>query len=170
MQSAARWYVLRSKPRKERVLHREVRSRKIECFFPRIAVKPVNPRSAKVRPYFPGYMFVHIDIDEVGMSTFSWMPFSQGLVSFDSEPASVPERLILALKKHMQEVSDKGMFHRDQFEAGTPVRVIEGPFQGYQAVFDSQLEGHERVRILLQLLNNRRLPVELHAGQIAQTK
>lgn len=170
MQNEAYWYVLRSKPKKERALHREVQSRKIECFFPRIAVKPVNPRSAKVRPYFPGYMFVHIDIDEVGMSTFNWMPFSQGLVSFDSEPAFVPERLVISLKKHMQEVSEKSMVNNDRFKAGTPIRVIEGPFQGYQAVFDTQLEGRERVRILLQLLNNRRVPVELHAGQIAQTK
>lgn len=170
MESAASWYVLRSKPRKERVLHREVLSRKIECFFPRIKVKPVNPRSAKIRPYFPGYLFVQVSLDEVGLSTFSWMPFSQGLVSFGEEPAPVPGALITALKKRIQEIRDNGGSHYDQFEAGAPVRVIDGPFEGYHAIFDTQLDGHDRVRILLQMLNNRRVPVEMHVEQIAKTK
>lgn len=170
MRNEAYWYVLRSKPKKERALHREVQSRKIECFFPRIAVKPVNPRSAKIRPYFPGYMFVQVNIDEVGMSTFAWMPFSQGLVNFDGVPASVPDPLISALRKRIQEISEKGISHVAQFEVGAPVRVIEGPFQGYRAIFDTQLDGRERVRILLQMLNNRSVPVEMHAGQISQTK
>jgi transcriptional antiterminator RfaH len=98
------------------------------------------------------------------------MPFSQGLVSFGGEPAPVPDALISALKKRIQEIREKGVFHNNQFEPGTPLRVIDGPFQGYKAIFDTQLDGHERVRILLQMLNNRRVPVEMHAGQIAQTK
>lgn len=170
MQSAEYWYVIKSKPRKERVLYREVRSRKIECFFPWIAVKPVNPRSAKIRPYFPGYLFVQVALDEVGLSTFSWMPFSQGLVSFGGDPATVPDTLISALKKRMQEIHDKGESNYAQIKAGAPLRIIDGPFQGYDAIFDMQLDGDDRVRILLQMLNNRRVPVEMHAGQIVQTK
>ena len=86
---AESWYALRSKPRKEEVLWRQLLAREIEVFFPRIRVHPVNPRSRKLRPYFPGYMFVQVDIEAVGASKFNWMPFAIGLVSFDGEPAVV---------------------------------------------------------------------------------
>ena len=50
------WYALRSKPNKEGPLWREVHAQGFEVFYPEIRVQPVNPRSRKVRPYFPGYM------------------------------------------------------------------------------------------------------------------
>ena len=167
---SAKWYALRSKPQKERVLHQQVLARKIECFFPRVQVNPENPRAAKVRPYFPSYMFVLVDLNKVGKSTFGWMPFAQGLVSFDGEPAFIPDSLIVALKKRMHEIKNKGGLIFDQLEPGTPIRVIDGPFQGYEAIFDTRLDGQERVRVLLQMLNDRRVPVEMHVGQIAKKK
>ena len=62
------WYALRSKPCKEDILWRQVGLRGFECFYPRLRVKPVNPRSRKIRPYFPGYMFVRADLSEAGNS------------------------------------------------------------------------------------------------------
>ena len=50
------WYALRSKPNKEGPLWREVHAQGFEVFYPEIRVQPVNPRSRKVRPDFPGYM------------------------------------------------------------------------------------------------------------------
>ena len=50
------WYALRSKPNKEGPLWREVHAQGFEVFYSEIRVQPVNPRSRKVRPYFPGYM------------------------------------------------------------------------------------------------------------------
>lgn len=158
------WYALRSKTHKEPVLFKQVVSHKIECFYPRVKVNPVNPRAAKTRPYFPNYMFVHVDLDEIGLSAFRWMPFSQGLVSFGGVPASVADSLINALRK--REISSKGSLRFDALEAGTPVRVVEGLFRGYEGLFDRCLAGEERVRVLLQLLNDRQMPVELRAGQI----
>ena len=60
---AFHWYVLRSKPQKEFHLFDQVLARGLECFFPRINVNPVNPRSKKVRPFFPGYMFINADLE-----------------------------------------------------------------------------------------------------------
>ena len=46
----------------------------------------------------------------------------------------------------------------------------ECTFQGYEAIFDTRLDGQERVRVLLQMLNDRRVLVEMHVGQIAKKK
>jgi transcriptional antiterminator RfaH len=161
------WYALRSKPRKEDVLYRQVLTQGFEVYYPRMKVQPVNPRSRKVRPYFPGYLFVKADIEEVGLSTFQWMPHAVGLVVFGEEPAPVPDTLILAIRKRVDEINAAGGELFDGLRQGDKVFISEGPFAGYEGIFDARLPGTERVRILLQLLGDKRIvPLELRAGQI----
>lgn len=165
------WYALRSKPRKEEVVWRQTRDQGFDVFFPRIRVQPVNPRSKKVRPYFPGYLFVQADLDQVGLSTFQWMPHSVGLVSFGGEPAVVPENLIFAIRKRVEEIAAAGGEQFDGLKQGEIVTIGYGPFEGYEAIFDARLPGSERVRVLLQLLSNqRRIPVELDVAQILRKR
>ena len=168
---AANWYALRSKPRKEEVVWKQVRTQGFELYFPRLRVNPVNPRSRKLRPYFPGYLFVNADLEEVGVSVFQWMPHSIGLVSFGGEPAPVPENLIHTLRKRVEEISAAGGEVFDGLQPGDLVRISDGPFRGYEAIFDTRLPGSERVRVLLELLGSqRRVPMELRAGQIQRKK
>jgi len=142
-----------------------------EVFFPRLRVQPVNPRSRKWRPYFPGYLFIQADVEKIGLSTFQWMPHATGLVCFGEEPAIVPENLIHAIKKRVDEIAAAGGELFDGLHRGDAVTINEGPFAGYEAIFDARIPGSERVRVLLQLLNSQRqVPVELDAGQIKQKK
>ena len=168
---SALWYALRIKPRKEDVVWRQILQRGMETFYPRLRVNPVNPRARKLRPYFPGYLFVHADLDALGESYFKWMPHTIGLVGFGGEPAYVPENLIYELRKRVEEISAAGGELFDGLKPGDLVRISSGPFTGYEAIFDARLPGSERVRVLLEFLNNRRrLPIELHAGQIDRIK
>lgn len=160
-----RWYVLRSKPHKERALFGYVRSKGHEVFYPRIRVDPVNPRSRKIRPYFPGYMFLNVDLEEVGLSSVRYLPLSIGLVEFGGEPAPVPDPVILRLRSHLQDLWEKGV-QRRRFESGEQLLVRDGPFEGYKAIFDIHLSGSERVRVLLETLAGRTVPVELSARSI----
>ena len=166
---SANWYALRSKARKEEVVWRQARTQGFEVFYPRLKVQPVNPRARKLKAYFPGYMFVHVDIEQVGMSTFQWMPHAMGLVCFGDEPAIVPENLIYAIQKRVDEISAAGGELFAGLQPGDTIMISDGPFAGYEAIFDTRLPGSERVRVLLQLLNSQRqVPLELRAGQIKQ--
>ena len=168
---AVNWYALRCKPRKEDIVWRQVRSQGFESFYPLLRVQPVNPRSRKYRPYFPGYLFVRVDISEVGISTFQWMPHAIGLVVFGEEAAIVPDYLIQAIQHRVEEISAAGGELFAGLAPGDKVMINEGPFAGYEAIFDARIPGSERVRVLLQLLTNQRqLPVELNAGQIKRQK
>jgi transcription antitermination factor NusG len=167
---ASQWYAIRSKPRKEEILWRQLRAQEFEVFFPRIRVHPVNPRSRKLLPYFPGYMFVNVNLEEVGLSTFQWMPHAIGLVSFDGEPSTVPENLIYAINKRVEEIAAAGGEFFDGIKPGDTVKINTGPFTGYEAIFDTRLPGSERVRVLIQMLSDRRIPVELRAGQVERKK
>jgi transcriptional antiterminator RfaH len=165
------WYALRSKPRKEEVVWRQTRTQGFEVFYPRLKVQPVNPRSKKWHPYFPGYMFVKADISQVGLSAFMWMPHAMGLVCFGDEPAVVPDNLLAAIQKRVEEIAIAGGELFDGLHRGDTIVISQGPFAGYEAIFDARIPGSERVRVLLQLLNNQRqIPIELDAAQIEQKK
>jgi transcriptional antiterminator RfaH len=165
-----RWYVLRSKPRKEATLFRLAQQHGHQVFYPRIPVKPVNPRASKVRPYFPGYMFVYTDLEAVGESVFRWMPFSAGLVHVGGAPASVAEMTVAAIRTRIAEIWEAGGLKFDGLKKGERVLVREGMFEGYEGIFDATLSGRQRVRVFLKMLNDRFVPVELDAGTIEKLK
>ena len=60
-----KWYALRCKPRKEDAVWRQLVAAGYEGFHPRLRVNPVNPRAKKYRPYFPGYLFLFADIEQI---------------------------------------------------------------------------------------------------------
>jgi transcription antitermination factor NusG len=164
------WYVLRSKPNKEDFFFDQLLAHRLEVFHPRIPVRTVNPRARKVRPYFPGYLFVHVDLEKVNASVLHWMPGSAGLVTFDAEPASVPDSLINAIRNRVDEINRAGGEQLDGLKPGDRVSIQAGPFSGYEAIFDAGLSGNERVRVLIKFLRGRQLPVELPTGFVQKKK
>jgi transcription antitermination factor NusG len=164
------WYVLHSKPHKEEMLAEQLELRRIETFAPRIRVQVVNPRARKIRAYFPGYIFVHADLEKMGPSSFQYVPGSAGLIAFGGEPAFVPDGLIHAIWQRVEEINSSGGELFDVLKTGETVLVHSGPFAGYEAIFDVRLPGTERVRVLLKLLRNRKMPVELPAGYVRPNK
>ena len=151
---AAQWYALGSKPHKEEVLWRQLHAQGYEVFFPRFLAATGNLSVLKVRPYFLGYLFVKVDLDQVGISTFQWMPFAAGLITFCGRPAHVPENLILAIEKRLQKVNAAVGELLASIDYQDGISEGESPFQGYEAIFDTRLPGSERNRVLLQLLND----------------
>jgi transcriptional antiterminator RfaH len=166
----ASWYAIRSKPNKEEFLAGQLRVHGLDVYCPVLHVKPVNPRSRKVRPYFPNYLFVHVDLDMVNTSDLRWMPGNSGLVSFDGNPASVPDLLIATLKKQVDQHNEILQNQTKNYQAGEPVLIQSGPFAGYEAVFDTNISGQDRVRVLLSLLQGRKMPVEIDGRQIRRVK
>ena len=165
-----RWVVIRSKPRKEEFLAQQMELRKIEIFNPRIRVQTVNPRARKIKPYFPGYVFVHMDLEKAGTLPMQYIPGAAGLVTFGGEAADVPDGLMHANRQKVDEINGAGGILVDTLKIGATVVIHSGPFAGYEAIFDARLPGSDRVRVLLKLLKNRQMLVDLPAGQIRPKK
>jgi transcription elongation factor/antiterminator RfaH len=164
----ATWYVLQSKPHKERFLCDQLMAHSLEAFCPQIRIQPTNPRARRIKPYFPGYVFVETDLENAKWSTLAWMPGATGFVSFDGRPADVPESLVHAIRRRVDEINEAGGELLESVKPGETVMINDGPFAGYEAVFDARLSGVDRVRVLLKLLKNRQVPLELAVGQIQQ--
>ena len=160
------WYVLQSKPQKESFLNDQLCLRDIETYYPCVKVNPVNPRSRKSMPYFPGYLFIQVDLDSVGFSKLQWLPGVQRLVSFGGEPATVSDALVQSIRRRIDENDFADIAMIQKIKQGDTVSIQSGPFAGYRAIFDARLKGNERVRVLLEMLQDRQVCVELSGSEI----
>jgi transcriptional antiterminator RfaH len=111
-------------------------------------------------------MFVRADLEATGLTTFQYMPNANGLVSFGGEPAIVPDSLIRAIQKRVDEITMQGGEVYLNLKPGETVVIQSGPFAQYRAIFDERIPGTARVRVLLKMLNDRNLSLELDEDQI----
>lgn len=156
---------MHAKPNKEEFLWGEICARGIECFYPKIRVRTINPRARKIRPYFPGYLFINIGTGSKEYEELRWLPGSTGWVRFGDEPATLPESVINGIRLHVDELNaNGGEAAIKRMKHGEAVDIVEGQFAGYEAVFDTHISGIERVRVLLQLVKSRQMPVEMPAS------
>jgi transcription antitermination factor NusG len=166
------WHVLHSKPNKEYLLWRHLVDEGFETFYPCVKLKERTRRLGGLQPYFPGYLFVRVDLTAVGTSMFQWMPHAIGLVHYGTIPAQMPAEAIDALQEYLEAINRGRKPPLPTFQQGEKVVVQSGPFQGYEAIFDATLNGSTRVRVLLQLLNTRQhtIPLQLEATNLKPSK
>lgn len=87
-------------------------------------------------------------------SKVKWMPGVVSVVSFDDQPAIVSDETIHQLQKRIEENEIKKNNKISEFKKGDHVTIVEGPFAGYSGIFDLNLSGGERAKILIKLIND----------------
>ena len=75
------------------------------------------------------------------------MPGVQGIVSAGNDPLAVPAGVIDEIRRRGPNGVVK--IEEEFFDRGEQLHVVEGPFRGFEAVFERYLSGAERVAILL---------------------
>ena len=98
------------------------------------------------------------------------MPHSKGIVSFGGDPSIVPEALINSLKQKFGDAENSVFELKEEISSGSPISIEYGPFEGYEGIFDTKLEGSDRVRILLKMLSDQYIPVEMESSHIQKKK
>ena len=165
---ATHWYALHVKPHKERPVYQLLQARDKVAFLPALKVEPVNPRARKERPYLPGYLFVFLDLEQEGPNVLRWTEGAYGLVQFGGEPAIVPENLVQELRSYLEEINAAGGAVVLGPKKGDRIVIVDGAFEGYEAIFDTSLPGKNRVQVLLTYLGQQPKRVQLDADQIAK--
>ena len=148
----SRWYVLCCKPHKEQVVLQRLHQMGLETYFP--CSKAQNGRTGKLelRPYFPGYLFVRVNLNEVSLSTFQWMPHTEGLVCFETRPAFVPDHLLQAVHRHVKDSAGSGSILPQDNSTGVP--ALQTCVDDYEAFLNPRLTSGERVSGLLKMLED----------------
>lgn len=160
------WYAVRTKPRHEnRVLHWLRVRGGLPVFLPKVEEtrKRRSRRVTVVEPLFPSYLFVQMRFEPEPWHTVRWAPGVKQIVGTEDEPTPVPAEAMQLLIDRCG--TDDVIQWRPSFRAGEPVRVVNGPFAGFDGILDRPTCRGERVRVLLRLLGSA-TPVEMDVTDI----
>jgi transcriptional antiterminator RfaH len=161
------WYVVHSKPQKEEWLYKQLGALEIEAYYPCLRTANGKLHSHKSKPYFPGYLFVHVDLEFTGRSTLQWIPGSLGLVSFGGEPVYVPDALLQGICRRLDQMNSTGEKMQGSLRAGDEVTIQSGLFAGYDAIFCARLRDSERAQVLLKVLQDQSMRINLPLCDLA---
>jgi transcription antitermination factor NusG len=150
------WYILRSKPSKEEYLWGQIVAHHMEVYYPSIRAKAFSPTAHKAKPYFPGYLFIHIDLEDFEASFFYWIPGSRGLLGFGGPPVRVPDDMLVAIRRRVDRINQVA----EGQELAGQVALPEDPFTDHTDIFDDCGSGMERVHFLINLLRDGHLQAE----------
>ena len=162
------WYTVHSKPNQELLLWNQLQLREVESYYPRLRRKPVNPRARREVPYFPGYMFIRVDLENFPLSRIAWLPGMQRLVAFGGQPAWLMDEVLEAIRHQVEVANQVAQDPLVDLRRGDVVRIKCGPFAGYEAIFDARINGKERVRVLLKLLQSQQVSLEVPATELVR--
>ena len=147
------WYLFYTKPHKEALVNQQLEDRGFETFFPHTQFARGYRRGIRLEPFFPHYLFVHVDLTFGTANDLKWLPGMRSIVHFGNSPAVVPEQLISSLRQRLEPYEKQVVTKTEWlFRSGQKVMVKEGPFEGFDAIFQKGLDGHQRVQVLLNVL------------------
>jgi transcriptional antiterminator RfaH len=159
------WYLLYSKPQRERLALENLERQGYPSYLP--LIKNRKRRKGRyvsvIEPMFPRYLFVHLSD-----TTDNWGPIRStigvaNLVRFGMQAARVPDSLIEIM--NAREEDGVQTLAPPDFRPGDQVRIVEGVMAGYEALFQART-GNERVVLLLQLAQDRTARVQVSANDI----
>jgi transcriptional antiterminator RfaH len=161
-----KWYVINTRPNKEGSVLELLLIKNIDYFCPMIQAQQAEGRAPKLKYYFPGYIFIHVNDTELQSSHLRWIPGSKKLVSYGEEPIDVPTAVIQAIKEQVEEINAHGGLKVKDYQPGDKLKIISGPFQGFEAVFDSNITGKQRMKVLINMLISRKMSVEISVHDV----
>ena len=117
------------------------------------------------RKFFPGYVFVQVDMDDETWHLVKQIPKVLGFVGGSSDrPAPITDAEADKILQRVKEGVDKPR-PKVLFEPGEVVRVIDGPFNDFSGVVEQVSYEKSRLQVAVQILG-RSTPVELDFGQV----
>lgn len=176
MSMAKRWYVVHAysgfEARVKKSLEERVKLMQLEEKFGEILVpteEVVEIRSGQKRKserkFFPGYVLVHMEMDEATWHLVRHTPRVLGFIGGTQEkPAPITDKEAEEILQRIQEGTDKPR-PKVLFEPGEVIRVTEGPFADFNGVVEEVNYEKNRLRVAV-LIFGRSTPVDLDFSQV----
>ena len=151
VEEGVRWYAIETKPRKENVVGKRLSDLRLEVFLPWLHLRRrVGSRFQWVLdPLFPGYLFCRLDLFLSGKMA-RYAPGVKDFIRFGNRIAEVDGRIIQTLKERCP--NGVAQIQTRIYRVGEAVMIKEGPLAGFEAIFEQEMKGSERVAVLLDLL------------------
>ncbi|MBC8272089.1 MAG: transcription termination/antitermination protein NusG [Gammaproteobacteria bacterium] len=171
-----RWYVVHAYSGFEkqvmRALHERIDLAGLQDKFGEILVpaeEVVEMRAGKKRrserKFFPGYVLVEMDLDDVSWHLVKETPKVLGFIGGKADqPAPITDAEAATILQRVQAGSEQAT-PKTVFEPGELVRVIDGPFNDFNGVVEEVNYEKNRLHVAVTIFG-RSTPVELDFGQV----
>ena len=150
----AEWLCVMCKTQQENTAEDNLKRQGFTVYLPTAPNKSRKQGRVKkaISAMFPGYLFIEVDLQRQDLSVIRSTLGCIALLRQGVQPAVVPEHVVASIVE--AEAVLRGRFNSDQgFTPGARYELLEQGFQGHTATFLA-LEGKERARVLVTLLNS----------------
>jgi len=168
-----RWYVIHTysgyeeivaENLKQRISTMDMSDRIFDVIIPtekKIKIKN-GKRKTVIEKIFPGYLLVQMIVTDDSWYVVRNTPNVTGFVGSGTTPTPVSDTEVQSLLKRMGK--DEPSYKID-FDQGTPVKITDGPFKGFEGKVSDIDESRGKVKVLVSMFS-RETPVELDFLQI----
>lgn len=146
----ARWYVIRTQTRADHLAADELSRGGFEVFSPRVKGLTSRPGDCE-GPLFPGYLFLHCDLERDSLPSFRTTHRVIGWLRFGNDIAWIPDQVVDEIRKRSETFNREGGFRR-RFHPGEMVRVVSGAMRGLAEVVEDSKSVQSKVRVLLEFM------------------
>jgi transcription termination/antitermination protein NusG len=158
----ANWYAAYTRSRHEKMVSRQLEERSIACFLPLYSsVRRWKDRRKTLEvPLFPGYVFVHISLED--RIRVLGTPGVARFVSVNGRPAEVPNCDIESLQRGVT----NGIHAEPHpyLKVGQKVRIKRGPLAGAEGIL---IRKKDKLRVVLSVhLIMRSVAAEVEVGDL----
>ena len=176
--SELKWYVLKSISGQENKVKNYIESEIKRLGFEQYVTQVVIPmekviqlrngkKIPKERPYYPGYLMVEADLMGEIPHIIKNIP---GVISFLSltkggDPVPMRKSEVNRMLGRMDELSEFATDAEVPFVLGENVKVIDGPFNGFNGTVEKILEDKKKIEVSV-LIFGRKTPMELSYSQV----
>lgn len=148
-----RWYAVQAQPQREKLALLHLARQDFVSFCPMLSKtrRIGRKRVTALAPFFPGYLFVSLDLDRCQWRSINGTIGVLRLVAFGNGGRPTP--LPVGFVERLQEWNNGGghLARNAELSAGARVRIVGGPLDDLCGILETA-DGSERVRVLLSLL------------------
>lgn len=162
------WYVVRTRPRHERLVRSLLVKKSFSVFLPEHKVwsRRRSQRQVIQVPLFPSYLFVGTESSQEKLQQVKWTRGVLHILGVNGEPMPVPHQEMESLQ--ILAASGEKMSPLSHLVPGSRVRVLEGPLTGAEG---KVLRRGKRSRLVVAVnLLQRSVAVELAEYQLEKIK
>ncbi|MFA6031741.1 MAG: transcription termination/antitermination NusG family protein [Myxococcota bacterium] len=161
---ASRWYAAAVFPGREEIAERHLGRQGFLSFVPRSekTIRHARRLETRASAYFPGYMFVAVDISRQRWRSINGTLGVRSLVMQGERPLPVPSGLV---ERFIALTGEDGLLDfTGGLNVGTAVRILSGPFADMIGRLD-RLDSAGRARVLVAIMNGD-VPVEMESRDL----
>jgi transcriptional antiterminator NusG len=171
-----KWYVIQAysgyENKVKASLEERIKRNNMEELFGKILIPKEQVQDQKTgrrvtsRNFLPGYIFIHMELNEHTWHLVKDTPKVSGFVG-GRHPAPVSDPEISTIESQVAEGTAKPK-PRVVFNAGDHVRVTDGAFANFTGTIQEVNAPKQKVTVLVSIFG-REAPVELEYGQVEKT-